>query len=355
MTSQTPETTYQSLEKYGRDLTALARQGKLDPVIGRDEEVRRTIQVLSPADQEQPGPDRRAGRRQDRDRRGPGAAHRPRRRARGPEGQADRRARPRARWWPARSTAASSRSGSRPSSRRSPTRTGRSSCSSTSSTPSSARARPKARWTPRTCSSRCSRAASCTASAPTTLDEYRKHIEKDAALERRFQPVLRRRADGRGHHLHPARAARALRAAPQGPHQGRRAGGGGRAVAPLHRRPLPARQGDRPGRRGGGQAAHGSDQHAGRARRGPAPDHAARDRARGPAQGEGRGVEGAAGAARAGAGRREGAGRPSSRRAGRARSRSSTRSAAIKERARHGAERDSSRPRCGPTGSGPPA
>jgi ATP-dependent Clp protease ATP-binding subunit ClpB len=47
VTSQTPESTYQSLEKYGRDLTRLARAGKLDPVIGRDEEIRRTIQVLS--------------------------------------------------------------------------------------------------------------------------------------------------------------------------------------------------------------------------------------------------------------------------------------------------------------------
>jgi ATP-dependent Clp protease ATP-binding subunit ClpB len=47
VTSQTPEKTYQSLEKYGRDLTRLAQAGKLDPVIGRDEEIRRTIQVLS--------------------------------------------------------------------------------------------------------------------------------------------------------------------------------------------------------------------------------------------------------------------------------------------------------------------
>src|SRR5688572_16709203 len=47
VTSQNPEATYESLEKYGRDLTALARQGKLDPVIGRDEEIRRVIQVLS--------------------------------------------------------------------------------------------------------------------------------------------------------------------------------------------------------------------------------------------------------------------------------------------------------------------
>ena len=47
VTSQNPEDTYQSLEKYGRDLTAAARQGKLDPVIGRDEEIRRTVQILS--------------------------------------------------------------------------------------------------------------------------------------------------------------------------------------------------------------------------------------------------------------------------------------------------------------------
>ncbi len=47
ITSPTPEHTYQVLEKYGRDLTALARQGKLDPVIGRDEEIRRAIHILS--------------------------------------------------------------------------------------------------------------------------------------------------------------------------------------------------------------------------------------------------------------------------------------------------------------------
>jgi ATP-dependent Clp protease ATP-binding subunit ClpB len=47
VTSPDPESTYQALEKYGRDLTQLARRGKLDPVIGRDEEIRRTIQVLS--------------------------------------------------------------------------------------------------------------------------------------------------------------------------------------------------------------------------------------------------------------------------------------------------------------------
>ena len=47
VTSQTPEEQYRALEQYGRDLTDLARAGKLDPVIGRDEEIRRVIQVLS--------------------------------------------------------------------------------------------------------------------------------------------------------------------------------------------------------------------------------------------------------------------------------------------------------------------
>jgi len=47
VTSQTPEETYQPLERYGRDLTQMASQGKLDPVIGRDEEIRRVIQILS--------------------------------------------------------------------------------------------------------------------------------------------------------------------------------------------------------------------------------------------------------------------------------------------------------------------
>jgi ATP-dependent Clp protease ATP-binding subunit ClpB len=47
VTDQDPESKYQALEKYGRDLTAVARSGKLDPVVGRDEEIRRVVQVLS--------------------------------------------------------------------------------------------------------------------------------------------------------------------------------------------------------------------------------------------------------------------------------------------------------------------
>jgi ATP-dependent Clp protease ATP-binding subunit ClpB len=47
VTTQTPEDTYQALHKYGRDLTDLARKGKIDPVIGRDEEIRRVVQILT--------------------------------------------------------------------------------------------------------------------------------------------------------------------------------------------------------------------------------------------------------------------------------------------------------------------
>ena len=84
----------------------------------------------------------------------------------------------------------------------------------------------------------------------TTLDEYRKHIEKDAALERRFQPVLVREPTRRGDGRDPARPAGPLRGPPPGPVHRRGARRGGRAVRPLHHRPVPARQGDRPDRPG---------------------------------------------------------------------------------------------------------
>ena len=81
VTDQNPEGKFQALEKYGRDLTALARHGKIDPVIGRDEEIRRVMQVLIAPHEEQSGAHRRTGRRQDGHRRRPGAAHRQRRRS----------------------------------------------------------------------------------------------------------------------------------------------------------------------------------------------------------------------------------------------------------------------------------
>ncbi len=82
VTSANPEATYQSLAKYGIDLTAAAREGALDPVVGRDEEDPARHPGAQPPDQEQPGAHRRAGRGQDRHRGRPGPAHRSRRRAR---------------------------------------------------------------------------------------------------------------------------------------------------------------------------------------------------------------------------------------------------------------------------------
>ena len=72
---------FEALERDGQNLTQQAREGKLDPVIGRDEEIRRTIQVLVAPHEEQPRAHRRARRRQDGHRRRAGAAHRGRRRA----------------------------------------------------------------------------------------------------------------------------------------------------------------------------------------------------------------------------------------------------------------------------------
>ena len=85
VTDQTPEGKFQALEKYAKDLTDLARRGKLDPVIGRDEEIRRVVQVSQPPYQEQPGADRRARSRQNRDSRGACASSHLRRRSREPE------------------------------------------------------------------------------------------------------------------------------------------------------------------------------------------------------------------------------------------------------------------------------
>ena len=127
----------------------------------------------------------------------------------------------------------------------------------------------------------------------TTLDEYRKHIEKDAALERRFQPVFVDQPTVE----ETISILRGLRERYENHHGVRITDSALVAAAvlsqPLHHRPLPARQGDRPRRRGGQPAAHGDGLDARRARRARAPAHPAGDRARGAAQGEGRRVQGA--------------------------------------------------------------
>ena len=101
-------------------------------------------------------------------------------------------------------------------------------------------------------------------------------------------------AVGRGDDLDPARPARAVRGPPRRPDHRLRAGRRGHAVRPLHHRALPARQGDRPRRRGGVAAADGDRLHADRAGRARAAAHPAGDRAGGPAQGDRRRVEGPA-------------------------------------------------------------
>ena len=80
----------------------------------------------------------------------------------------------------------------------------------------------------------------------TTLDEYRKYLERDSALERRFQQIKVEQPSIEETVQHPRGPARALRAAPPGEDHRRGARVSCRAGRPLHLRPLPAGQGDRP-------------------------------------------------------------------------------------------------------------
>ena len=269
VTSQNPEDQYQSLEKYARDLTARPRGQARPGHRARRRDPPGDPGAVAPH-QEQPGADRRTRGRQDRHRRGPRAPHRRRRRARALKNKRSVRSTS-ARWSRAPSTGASSRSASRRCSRRSTTPTARSSRSSTSCTrwwaPGGAEGAMDAGNMLKPMLAR----GELRMVGATTLDEYRKHIEKDAALERRFQQVLVGEPSVEDTICDPARPEGALRGSPRRAHPGRRARQRGRAVRPLPHRPVPARQGDRPRRRSGLEAAHRDRLGAHGDRRGRAP------------------------------------------------------------------------------------
>ena len=279
VTSQDPEGTYQALAKFGRDLTEAAEAGKLDPVIGRDEEIRRVIQILSrrtknnPVLIGEPGVGKTAI--------AEGLAQRI---VAGdvPEGLKDRkvwaldigallagskyRGEFEERLKAVLAEIKDERGPRRPLHRRAAhdrrRRRGR------------GRGR---RREPAEADARARRAALRRRDDARRVPQaHREGRRARAAL----RAGVRRRAVGRGHDRDPARAEGALRGAPRRAHPRRRARRRRRALPPLHRRPLPARQGDRPRRRGRLAAAHGDRLVPARARRGEPARHAARDRAR---------------------------------------------------------------------------
>ena len=250
VTSQDPEGSYQALAKFGRDLTEAAEDGKLDPVIGRDEEIRRVIQVLSrrtknnPVLIGEPGVGKTAIVEGLAQRIVAGDV---------PEGLKDRRV------WSLDigSLLAGAKYRGEFEERLKAVLTEIKSSDGQVilfidelHTIVGAGAAEGAVDAANLLKPMLARGELRCVGA-TTLDEYRKHIEKDAALERRFAPVFVGEPSVADTIAILRGLEGALRGAPRRADPRRRARRRRRALAPLHRGPLPARQGDRPGRRGG--------------------------------------------------------------------------------------------------------
>ena len=278
VTDQHPEGKYQALERYARDLTGLARGAKLDPVIGRDEEIRRVIQVLSrrtknnPVLIGEPGVGKTAIVE--------GLAQRI---VRGdvPEGLDDKRLaaldmgaliagakyrgefEERLKAVLKEITDADGRIVLFIDELHTVVGAGR------------VRGRDR-RFEHAQAAARPGRAAHHRGDDPRRVPQ----VHREGRGARASLPAgARRRADGRGHHQRPARPARAVRDPPRGEVQGRRPGSRRGALEPLHQRPFSAGQGHRPDRRGGLEAAYRDRFAAGGARRGRTPHHATGDRA----------------------------------------------------------------------------